>query len=110
MVMDLQYIRTGLPPPPQNYIDDTFRIFADNGITCVRVTFYWESWELNANQCREDLDAIGEAADKYGVICIYDNHQWKCSSWIGCGIGMPNSLMSRYFENRVGRAYTELWH
>ncbi len=34
-------------------------------------------------------------------MCIYDNHQWECSSWIGCGIGMPNSIMSRYYERQT---------
>jgi Cellulase (glycosyl hydrolase family 5) len=86
------------PPPPKNYIDDSFRIFADSGITCVRVTFYWESWELNREQCLDDLRVIADSADKYGITCIYDNHQWECSSWIGCGIGMPNSVMSNYYE------------
>jgi hypothetical protein len=47
------------------------------------------------------LNAIGEAADKYGIMCIYDNHQWECSSWIGYGIGMPNSLMSAYYEKKI---------
>jgi hypothetical protein len=88
--------------PPRNYIEDSFKIFAANGITCVRVAFYWESWELNSTQCLEDLDAIAQAADKYDVMCIYDNHQWECSSWIGSGIGMPNSVLSRYYENRTG--------
>jgi Cellulase (glycosyl hydrolase family 5) len=86
------------PLPPTNYIRDSFRTFADNGITCIRVTFYWESWELDATQFHEDLNAIAEAADEYGIKCIYDNHQWECSSWIGNGIGMPNSLMSSYYE------------
>jgi hypothetical protein len=90
------------PLPPQNYIDDSFRIFSDNGIACVRVTVHWESWELDANQCREDLNAIGEASDKYRVMCIYDNHQWECSSWIGSGIGMPNSVMSGYEKIVLG--------
>ena len=31
-------------------------------------------------------------------MCIYDNHQWFVSSWIGYGIGIPNSIMSRYFS------------
>jgi hypothetical protein len=93
---------TILPPPPYNYIDDSFRIFANNGITCVRIPFYWESWELDANSCYQDLNAIGEAADKYGVMCIYDNHQWECSSWMGRGIGMPNSLLSIYYQKRTG--------
>ena len=91
------------PLPPQNYIEDSFRIFADNSISCVRVTHYWESWELDASQCYQDLNAIADAADKYGIMCIYDNHQWECSSWMGWGIGMPNSLLSSYYERRTGQ-------
>jgi Cellulase (glycosyl hydrolase family 5) len=90
------------PSPPQNYIEDSFEIFAENGITCVRVIFYWESWELDATQCCLELNEISKAADKYGIMCIYDNHQWECSSWIGCGIGMPNSVMSRYYDRKAG--------
>jgi cellulase (glycosyl hydrolase family 5) len=85
-------------PPPENYIEDSFRTFAENGITCVRVTIYWESWELNRDECLDDLGVIADSADKHGITCIYDNHQWECSSWIGSGIGMPNSVMSRYYE------------
>jgi hypothetical protein len=65
----------------------------------------WESWEFDVNHCTEDLNLISEAADKYGIMCIYDNHQWECSSWIGCGIGMPNSIMSKYYEKGAGQNY-----
>ena len=97
------YQNRSTPHPPENYIEDSFRIFADSGITCIRVTFYWESWELNREKCLNDLGAIADSADKYGISCIYDNHQWECSSWIGSGIGMPNSIMSKYY----GRAPPE---
>ncbi|MGB7636994.1 MAG: cellulase family glycosylhydrolase [Nitrososphaeraceae archaeon] len=73
-------------------------MFADSGITCVRVTLHWESWEYDPGQFQADLKRITEAADKHGILCIYDNHQWECSSWIGYGIGMPNSVMSKYYE------------
>jgi hypothetical protein len=64
------------------------------------VTFHWESWEYDPNLCCENL---AEIADKYGIMCIYDNHQWECSSWIGCRVGMPNSLMSvNYKKHRNG--------
>ena len=92
------YQNRSTPPPPENYIEDSFRIFADSGITCVRVTSYWESWELDREKCLDELDTIADSADKHGISCIYDNHQWECSSWIGNGIGMPNSIMSRYYE------------
>lgn len=89
------------PLPPENYIEDSFKIFADNKLTCIRVTVYWESWELDKNQCREDLNLIADSADKYGIMCIYDNHQWECSSWLGYGIGIPNSIMSGYCTKKT---------
>jgi len=95
-----RYQNKTTPLPPQNYIEDSFRIFAENGITCIRVTVSWESWELDLNEFQEDLDLIAQAADKYDIKCLYDNHQWECSSWIGHGIGMPNSIMSNYYERR----------
>ena len=64
--------------------------------------FYCESWELDPSSCKQDLIAIAEGADKYDIKCIYDNHQWECSSWLGWGIGMPNSLISHYYEKRTG--------
>jgi hypothetical protein len=33
--------------PPHKHIDDSFRIFSESGICCIRVTFYWESFEVN---------------------------------------------------------------
>ncbi len=89
------------PLPPRNYVEDSFKIFADNQITCIRVTIFWESYELDLHQFSEDLNLIGEEADKYGITCIYDNQQWECSSWMGCGIGMPNSIMSTYYEKKI---------
>jgi hypothetical protein len=98
------YQNRSIPPPPKNYTEDSFRIFAENGIKCVRVTLYWESWELNRDRCLDDLSVIADSADKYEVMCIYDNHQWECSSWLGYGIGMPNSVMSKYYEKRPADA------
>jgi hypothetical protein len=89
--------------PPHKYIDDSFRIFSESGISCIRVTFYWESFEVNREQFMADLKDIADAGDKYGISCIYDNHQWECSSWIGNGIGMPQSIMSRYYQRKICR-------
>lgn len=76
-------------PPPKNYIEDSFKIFVENRITCIRVTLYWESYEHDTDLFDADLNEISKMANRYGITCIYDNHQWECSSWIGCGIGMP---------------------
>jgi len=83
------YQNRDLPPPPKNYVDDSFAAFSKYGLTCIRVAIHWESWELNRDQFKDDLEAIGDAADRHGIMCIYDNHQWECSSWIGSGIGFP---------------------
>ena len=31
--------------PPSNYISDSFRIFSKSGLNCIRIPFYWESFE-----------------------------------------------------------------
>ena len=56
------YQNRNTPKPPENYVNDSFAIFSRYGMTCVRVTLYWESWELNKNQFKEDLLAIGQAS------------------------------------------------
>lgn len=86
------------PIPPKNYVEDSFKIFSDHGLSCIRIPVYWESWEFNKGQFHNDLNEIAATAEKYDLKCIYDNHQWECSSWIGSGIGFPNSLMSRHYE------------
>ena len=65
---------------PTNYIEDTFRIFAESGINCIRVPFYWELFERQNDLFLSDIDSIATSADKYGLNCIYGNHQWECSS------------------------------
>ncbi|MDP8906636.1 MAG: cellulase family glycosylhydrolase, partial [Thermoproteota archaeon] len=84
--------------PPNNYIGDSFRIFVECGLNCVRIPFYWESFEKDPNGFIKELETISEEADKNGLMCIYDNHQWECSSFLGHGIGFPNSLLSIAFQ------------
>ena len=83
--------------PPDNYMEDSFRIFEQSGIKCIRVPLYWESYERNPECFNQELISISSLADKYGISCIYDNHQWKCSSYFGVGIGFPNSLLASSF-------------
>ena len=63
-----------------------------------RFPLYWESYEKNSEAFNQELDNISSAAGKYDILCIYDNHQWECSSYIGEGIGFPNSLLIGSFE------------
>src|SRR6476646_1839403 len=90
--------------PPDKYIEDSFEILAKNGINCVRIPFYWESYGKNPNGFMNELDRISKEADTQNIMCIYDGHQWECSSYLGWGIGFPNSLMYSLFqtENPVG--------
>jgi hypothetical protein len=83
---------------PKNYISDSFKIFAENGLNCVRVPVYWESFEKDPPGFKEELDNISNQADKYNISCIYDNHQWMCSSYLGYGRGFPNSILRPFFN------------
>ena len=84
--------------PPKDYIIDSFRIFKESGIQCIRFPLYWESYEKDPKEFIKELDAISSVADEYNILCIYDNHQWECSSYLGRGIGFPNSLLVDSFE------------
>ena len=90
--------RSTIPIPPDNYIEDSFKIFQEEGINCIRIPIYWESYEKNTNEFLNELNLISNIADKYDISCIYDNHQWKCSSYLGYGIGFPTSLLLPYFN------------
>jgi hypothetical protein len=84
--------------PPTNYVDDSFKVFSEVGINCIRIPIYWESYEKNPDEFNKEIDNISYTADKYNLSCIYDNHQWECSSYLGYGIGFPNSLLSTHFH------------
>ncbi len=84
--------------PPNNYISDSFRMFSEKKLDCIRVPFYWESFEKDPDGFFHELGVISEEADKNNLSCIYDNHQWECSSFLGQGIGFPNSLLSTLFQ------------
>ena len=92
------------PEPPQDYIEDSFHIFSKNNISMLRIPYSWESWEVNKSGFHEDLQKISNVADAYDISCIYDNHQWECSSWLGWGIGMPNSLLSSHYGKNAGKS------
>lgn len=90
--------RPNTSEPPNNYIDDSFKAFSQSGINSIRVPLYWESYENDPQGFMEEIDYISNIADKYNISCVYDNHQWECSSYLGYGIGFPNSILSQYFE------------
>jgi hypothetical protein len=94
------YQNRSLDDPPENYISDSFKIFSENGLNCIRIPVYWESYEKDPDGFIQELDTISNEADKYEIECIYDNHQWNCSSFLGFGIGFPNSILSLVFKNK----------
>jgi hypothetical protein len=79
--------------PPSSYISDSFRIFSKSGLNCIRIPFHWESFEKDPVGFIQELEVISDEADKNDLMCIYDNHQWECSSLLGYGIGFPDSLL-----------------
>jgi hypothetical protein len=88
--------REATPLPPANYFDESFKLISEAGLNHVRFLFYWEAYEKNPELFMKELDAIANAADKYGIKVIYDNHQWHTSSWLEKrGTGFPVAL----FEN-----------
>ena len=84
--------------PPKEYISDSFKIFKEARIQYIRFPLYWESYEKNPEGFIEELDTFSSTADEYNISCVYDNHQWECSSYLGEGIGFPSSLFVNSFE------------
>ena len=79
---------------PSNYFDDSFRLISEAGMNHVRFVFYWESYERDPTNFMLELQSVAQAADKYNVNVIYDNHQFHTSSWFNPqrGTGFPSLL------------------
>lgn len=79
---------------PANYFDDSFRLISEAGMNHVRFVFYWESYERDPTNFMLELQSVAQAADKYNVNVIYDNHQFHTSSWFNPqrGTGFPSFL------------------
>jgi hypothetical protein len=79
---------------PPNYYEDSFRILHDAGMNHVRYTLYWEAYVVNPTAFMNELQMVANAADKYGINVIYDNHQFHTSSYLNPqrGNGFPASL------------------
>jgi hypothetical protein len=79
---------------PPNYYEDSFRILHDAGMNHVRYTFYWEAYAVNPTAFMNELQMVANAADKYGIKVIYDNHQFHTSSYLNPqrGNGFPSAL------------------
>ncbi len=95
-VVNQKQAREATPLPPANYFDESFKLIKEAGLNHVRFLYYWEAYEKNPELFMKELDAVANAADKYGIKVIYDNHQWHTSSWLEKrGTGFPVAL----FEN-----------
>jgi len=97
-----------LPAPP-NYIDDSLKMISSAGLNHVRFVFYWEAYERDPEAFMKEIESVANAADKYGLKIIYDNHQWHTSSWFEVrGSGFPWSLFqdnSKYTRGSGGNTH-----
>ncbi len=82
-------------PLPPNYYEDSFRTLAEAGMNHVRYTFYWEAYVVDPVAFMNELQMVANAADKYGIKVIYDNHQFHTSSYLNPqrGNGFPSALV-----------------
>ena len=83
----------GSPSAPQDYIEESLKMISSAGLNHVRFVFYWEAYERDPEAFIKEVQSVANAADKYGLKIIYDNHQWHTSSWFEVkGTGFPWSL------------------
>ncbi|HYX56809.1 MAG TPA: cellulase family glycosylhydrolase [Nitrososphaeraceae archaeon] len=82
---------------PVNYFEDSFRLLSEAGMNHVRFILYWEAYVKDPASFMSEINAVANAADKWGIRVIYDNHQFHTSSWLNPqrGTGFPSFL----FEN-----------
>ncbi|HEX6379442.1 MAG TPA: hypothetical protein VFZ60_10240 [Nitrososphaeraceae archaeon] len=100
---------------PDNYIEDSFKEISEAGLNHARFLFYWEAFERDPEAFMKEIKSVAEAADKYGLKIIYDNHQWHTSSWLeDRGTGFPWSLFEGEYSrggggNTDNSAAQEFW-
>jgi polyhydroxyalkanoate synthesis regulator phasin len=93
----------GSPEAPQDYIEDSLKMISEAGLDHARFLFYWEAYERDPDAFMKEIKSVAEAADKYGVKIIYDNHQWHTSSWLeDRGTGFPWSLFEGEYSKGGG--------
>jgi len=93
----------GSPEAPQDYIDDSLKMISEAGLDHARFLFYWEAYERDPDAFIKEIKSVADAADKYGVKIIYDNHQWHTSSWLeDRGTGFPWSLFEGEYSKGGG--------
>jgi len=79
---------------PSNYFEESFKLISEAGMNHVRFVLYWESYERDPTNFMLELQSVAQAADKYNINVIYDNHQFHTSSWFNPqrGTGFPSYL------------------
>ncbi|MFN2435094.1 MAG: cellulase family glycosylhydrolase, partial [Nitrososphaeraceae archaeon] len=93
----------GLPLAPENYIEDSLKMISEAGLNHVRFVFYWEAYERDPEAFIKEIKSVADAADKYGLKIIYDNHQWHTSSWFEeKATGFPWSLFQGEYSKGGG--------
>jgi polyhydroxyalkanoate synthesis regulator phasin len=101
----------GLPSAPENYIENSLKMISEAGLNHVRFVFYWEAYERDSEAFINEIKSVAEAADRYGLKIIYDNHQWHTSSWFEeRATGFPWSLFgnnSKYSKGGGGNTPDE---
>ena len=92
-IVNMKQDDNGSPKAPPNYIEDSLKKISGAGLDHARFLFYWEAYEKDPKAFMKEIQSVANAADKYGVKIIYDNHQWHTSSWLeDIGTGFPYSL------------------
>ena len=99
---------------PKNYFEESFKILSSNGLNHVRFLIFWESFVKNPKEFIAELKTVANAADKYNIKVLYDNHQFHTSSYLNPqrGTGFPFSLFEADFAFFYGSggavSYTHL--
>lgn len=74
--------------------DKLIKFAKDNGFDFIRYPIYWEQYEADRTGMANKIEETADAADKYGIKIIYDNHQYNISSYFGAGgVGFPTAMM-----------------
>jgi polyhydroxyalkanoate synthesis regulator phasin len=101
----------GLPSAHENYIEDSLKMISEAGLNHVRFVFYWEAYERDPEAFIKEIKSVANAADRYGLKIIYDNHQWHTSSWFEeRATGFPWSIFegnSKYSKGGGGNTPDE---
>ena len=79
---------------PENFFDHSLKLISEAGMNHVRFVFYWESYVRDPINFMLELQSLAQAADKYNINVMYDNHQFHTSSWFNPqrGTGFPSFL------------------